>query len=204
MRASNRIGVSGPLVNPTCRPARRGKRRRACRTAYPYARFAVRFGEQRAPTTGPGCSDHYCSFRRSCCRLPRRRRARVARDRSPTTGRARSTAAVDPVSRDEGTNAAEVRCAGLRRARSIPKQPISLEVQAGVVEELDDFKTLRFVDDPAEAIDRRRPRAARRRRRHPRQAGPIPADGDTCRGRRRTLRVRGFDVEFGVRVAALR
>ena len=25
MRASNRIGVSGPLVNPTCRPARRAK-----------------------------------------------------------------------------------------------------------------------------------------------------------------------------------
>jgi hypothetical protein len=38
-------------------------------------------------------------------------------------------------------------------ASSDPEQSISLEVQAEMVEELHDFATLRFVDEPTEAID---------------------------------------------------
>jgi len=52
----------------------------------------------------------------------------------------------------EGTNAAEVDVP-VFVAPIDPKQPISLEVQAGVVEELHDFATVRFVDDAMEAID---------------------------------------------------
>jgi hypothetical protein len=52
----------------------------------------------------------------------------------------------------EGTNAAEVDVP-VFVAPTDPKAPISLEVQAGVVEELHDFATVRFVDDAMEAID---------------------------------------------------
>ena len=73
----------------------------------------------------------------------------------------------------EGTNAAEVRVP-VFVAPIDPEAPISLEVQAGVVEELHDFAhgALRRRRDGS---DRRgRSRAARRRRRRPRRAGPHP------------------------------
>ena len=78
----------------------------------------------------------------------------------------------------QGTNPAEVR-APVFVAPADPEQPISLEVQAGDVEALEDFKTLRFVDDPAEAIIEDDPGKPVVDGGILVELGPIPETGDT-------------------------